>query len=75
MGVHCNIYNVHKSFKYIFIQAYLNMRQQRWLELIKDYDLKVYYHLRKANIVVDALICMAHYHCLSSHSPKLYVMG
>jgi hypothetical protein len=28
----------HKSLKYIFTQSELNMRQRRWLELIKDYD-------------------------------------
>ena len=31
------------------------MRQRRWLELIKDYDLDVHYHPRKANVVADAL--------------------
>ena len=31
------------------------MRQHRWLELIKDYDLEVHYHPRKANDVADAL--------------------
>jgi len=31
------------------------MRQCRWLELIKDYDLEVHYHLGKANVVADAL--------------------
>jgi hypothetical protein len=31
------------------------MRQRRYLELIKDYDLKVHYHPRKANVVADAL--------------------
>jgi hypothetical protein len=31
------------------------MRQRRWLELIKDYDLEIHYHPRKANVVVDAL--------------------
>jgi hypothetical protein len=36
MGAHCNIYTDHKSLKYIFTQADLNMRQRRWLELIKD---------------------------------------
>jgi hypothetical protein len=44
MGAKCNIYTEHKSLKYIFTQADLNMRQRRWLELIKDYDLEVYYH-------------------------------
>jgi hypothetical protein len=31
------------------------MRQRRWLELIKDYDLEVHYHPGKANMVADAL--------------------
>jgi hypothetical protein len=48
MGTHCNIYTDHKSLKYIFTQADLNMRQRRWLELIKDYDLEVHYHPRES---------------------------
>jgi hypothetical protein len=31
------------------------MRQRRWLELIKDYELEVHYHPGKANVVADAL--------------------
>ena len=31
------------------------MRQRRWLELIKDYDLEILYHPGKANVVADAL--------------------
>jgi len=33
----------------------LNLRQQRWLELLKDYTLDIKYHPRKANVVADAL--------------------
>jgi hypothetical protein len=33
----------------------LNLRQRRWLELIKDYDVDINYHPGKANVVVDAL--------------------
>src|SRR6185369_8213855 len=47
------------------IHADLNMRQRRWLELIKDYDLEVHYHPGKANVVADALSRKAHCHCLS----------
>ena len=50
-----DIYTDHKSLKYIFTQTDLNMRQRRWLELIKDYDLEVHYHPGKANVVADAL--------------------
>jgi hypothetical protein len=64
MGVHCNIYTDHKSLKYIFTQADLNMRQRRWLELIKDYDLEVHYHPGKANVVVDALSQKAQCNCV-----------
>jgi hypothetical protein len=31
------------------------MRQRRWIELIKDYDLGIHYHPGKANMVADAL--------------------
>jgi hypothetical protein len=55
IGQHCEIYNDHKSLKYIFTQNDLNLRQHRWLELIKDYDLGINYHLGKANVVADAL--------------------
>jgi hypothetical protein len=40
LGNTCHLYTDHKSLKYIFTQLELNMRQRRWLELIKDYDLE-----------------------------------
>jgi len=55
IGHKCEIYTDHKSLKYIFTQSDLNLRQCRWLELIKDYDLEVHYHPGKANVVADAL--------------------
>jgi hypothetical protein len=55
MGTKCRIYTDHKSLKYIFTQKDLNLRQRRWLELIKDYNLEIHYHSGKANLVVDAL--------------------
>nr|GFD11485.1 retrotransposon protein, putative, Ty3-gypsy subclass [Tanacetum cinerariifolium] len=39
----------------IFTQRELNIRQRRWLELLKDYDTNIQYHLGKANVVADAL--------------------
>jgi hypothetical protein len=68
MGTHCNIYTDHKSLKYIFTQADLNMRQRRWLELIKDYDLEVHYHLGKANVVADALSRKSQCNCMMMDS-------
>ena len=51
----CDIYTDHKSLKYIFTQSDLNLRQRRWLELIKNYDLEVHYHPGKENVVANAL--------------------
>jgi hypothetical protein len=51
----CDVYTDHKSLKYIFTQSELNMRQRRWLELIKDYESEIHYHPGKANMVADAL--------------------
>ena len=36
-------------------QTNLNMIQCMWLDVVKDYDSKIMYHLGKANVVVDAL--------------------
>jgi hypothetical protein len=46
--------------KYIFTQLNLNLRQRRWLELIKYYDLGINYHPGEANGVADALSRMSH---------------
>ncbi|WRX16496.1 Reverse transcriptase [Theobroma cacao] len=54
-GETCEIYTDHKSLKYIFQQRDLNLRQRRWMELLKDYDCTILYHPDKANVVVDAL--------------------
>ena len=54
-GERCEIFTNHKSLKYFFTQKELNMRQWRWLELVKDYDCFVNYHPGKANVVDDAL--------------------
>jgi hypothetical protein len=55
MGIKCQFFTDHKSLKYIFTQKDLNLRQRRWLELIKDYDLEIHYHSGKANLVANAL--------------------
>ena len=49
------IYTDHKSLKYLPSQRELNLRQRRWMELIKDYDRVIDYHPGKANVVADAL--------------------
>jgi hypothetical protein len=60
MGKRCELYTDHKSLKYIFTQSNLNLRQRRWLELIKDYDLGINYHPGKANVVANALRRRSH---------------
>ena len=60
------MYSDHKSLKYIFTQSELNLRQRRWLELIKDYDLEIHYHSGKANVVADALSRKASCSCVSA---------
>src|SRR5206468_6091902 len=66
LGSKYHIYTDHKSLKYIFTQPELNMRQRRWLELIKDYNLEVHYHPSKANVVVDALSHKTHCNYISA---------
>ncbi|KAJ9546384.1 hypothetical protein OSB04_018927 [Centaurea solstitialis] len=39
-GTKCILYTEHRSLKYIFDQKELNIRQRRWMELLKDYDCK-----------------------------------
>jgi hypothetical protein len=66
IGKRCEVYSYHKSLKYIFTQPDMNLRQRRWLELIKDYDLEINYHPSKANIVADALSRRSHINMLAT---------
>ncbi|KAG8503711.1 hypothetical protein CXB51_001713 [Gossypium anomalum] len=54
-GEKCHVYSEHKSLKYLMTQRDLNLRQRRWLELLKDYELVIDYHPGKANMVANAL--------------------
>jgi hypothetical protein len=54
-GQKCDIYTDHKSLKYIFTQSKLNMRQRRWLELIKDYELEIRYHPGVGDLFSNAM--------------------
>jgi hypothetical protein len=47
------------------------MRQKRWLELIKNYDLEIHYHPGKAKVVADALSRKAH----CKHLPIVGISG
>ncbi|KAL0284338.1 UNVERIFIED_CONTAM: Retrovirus-related Pol polyprotein from transposon [Sesamum radiatum] len=54
-GEKFQIFTDHKSLKYILTQKELNLRQRRWIELLKDYDCTIDFHPGKANVVADAL--------------------
>ena len=51
-GEKCYVYTDHKSLKYLLSQKELNLRQRRWLELLKDYDLIIDYHPGKAKCLI-----------------------
>ncbi|GJW92491.1 putative reverse transcriptase domain-containing protein, partial [Tanacetum coccineum] len=77
-GTKSVIYTDHKSLQYIFDQKELDMRQRRWIELLSDYNCKIYYHSGKANVVADAVRfgkkgveqCTRHNSCVESLSRK-----
>jgi hypothetical protein len=53
------------------------MKQRRWLELIKDYELEVHYHPGKANVIADVLSRKAHFNyllaiCLTGGARSLF---
>lgn len=54
-GSRVQIFIDHNSLKYLMSHNKLNMRQSRWIELIKYYDCIIYYHHVKVNVVIDVL--------------------
>ncbi|GJY04499.1 putative reverse transcriptase domain-containing protein [Tanacetum coccineum] len=54
-GMKCVVFTDHKSLRYILNKKELKLIQQRWIELLSDYDYEIRYHPRKANVVADAL--------------------
>ncbi|WMV46400.1 hypothetical protein MTR67_039785, partial [Solanum verrucosum] len=38
------INNTSRQLKHVFTQKDLNLRHQRWMELLKDYDVTIQYH-------------------------------
>jgi ribonuclease HI len=66
IGKRCEVYSDHKRLKYLFTQLDLNLRQRRWLELFKDYDLGINYHPSKVNVIADALSRRSHINMLAT---------
>ncbi|KAG8497013.1 hypothetical protein CXB51_008233 [Gossypium anomalum] len=54
-GKKCPVFTDHKSLKYLMTQKDLNLRQRKWLKLIKYYELVIDYHRGMANVVADTL--------------------
>ncbi|XP_059650519.1 uncharacterized protein LOC132296326 [Cornus florida] len=54
-GEEFELFSDHKSLKYLYSQKEFNMRQQKWMEKMKDFDMTLQYHPGKANVVADAL--------------------
>jgi len=54
-GAQFQVFNYHKSLKYLFDQKELNMRQIWWMKFLKEYDFELRYHPGKANVVANAL--------------------
>ena len=50
---HVGVHTDHKSLQYVFTRRKLNLRQRRWIEMLKDYDMSLYHHPDMANIVAD----------------------
>ncbi|KAL4377389.1 hypothetical protein GQ457_02G024050 [Hibiscus cannabinus] len=55
-GQKSHMFTYHKSLKYILTPKDLNLRQQRWMELLKDYDLVIDYHPGKANVILEDML-------------------
>ncbi|KAH0730183.1 hypothetical protein KY289_001371 [Solanum tuberosum] len=68
-GIKCEVFTDHRSLQHVFTQMDLNLRQRRWMELLKDYDVTTQYHPGKANVVANALsqkaVSMGSLSCLS----------
>ncbi|XP_070046306.1 uncharacterized protein [Nicotiana tomentosiformis] len=57
-GVSCEVYTDHWSLQYLFKQKDLNLRQRRWLDLVKDYNITILYHPGKANALSRKVVSM-----------------
>nr|GEX95497.1 hypothetical protein [Tanacetum cinerariifolium] len=55
-GMKCVVFTDHKSLQHILDQKELNMRQRIWLKLLSDYNCKLRYHPRKANVILNAQV-------------------
>ncbi|WMV42140.1 hypothetical protein MTR67_035525, partial [Solanum verrucosum] len=68
-GLKCEVFTGHHSLQHVFTQKDLNLRQRKWMELLKEYDVTIQYYPSKANMVADELsrkvVSMGSLACLS----------
>ncbi|WMV19371.1 hypothetical protein MTR67_012756 [Solanum verrucosum] len=57
-GVHVDSFTDHKSLQYVFKKRDLNIRQRRWLELLKDYDVNILYHPEDDTFICQGRRCV-----------------
>ena len=54
-AIHIDVHTDHRSLQYVFTQKELNLRQKKWLGLLKDYDVSVSHGEEgKKDLVKDA---------------------
>ena len=51
----CELFTYHCSLQHVLTQKDLNLRQRRWMDLLKDYDVTIEYHLDKADVVTHTV--------------------
>ncbi|GJS04398.1 putative reverse transcriptase domain-containing protein [Tanacetum coccineum] len=61
------------EFQYFLEKKDPNMRQRRWLDLLKDYDCEICYHLGKANVVADAFSRKEREKVMRIHSLRMII--
>ncbi|XP_069143493.1 uncharacterized protein [Solanum lycopersicum] len=53
--VKCEVYIDHHTLLCVITQKDLNLKQRRWIELLKDYEITILYHPGQSNVVEDSL--------------------
>jgi len=72
----CDTHTDYKSLMYSISRNAMNMRQHKWLELIKDYELGIHYHPGKAQIEANGLNRKNYWNTLVPTSDRLsYLKG
>jgi len=55
LGIRFRVFTDHKPLEYLLTQKNLSSRQQRWIDILNDFDFEIIYIPGEANIIADAL--------------------